>query len=363
MRVLVAPDKLKGSLTAHEAARAIAQGVMLAAPGAEVDRCPLADGGDGTLAVLASALGAEVRTAIVRDAIGRKREAAWGWIASSRTAIVESALAVGIAALDPAERDPIGATSFGVGELLLAALDAAPERILLGLGGSATTDGGLGMLRALGARAQEGPLERLAGIDRSTLDGRLAHTRIVALVDVDSPLTGPEGAALRFGPQKGASESVARRLDLGLARLASLVPEVDPRTPGAGAAGGLGFAVLAFLGGRLLRGADFVLDAVGADARARSAALVLTAEGRLDAPSLGGKVVGRLAARSRAPVVVLAGSVALGASEIVQAGLAGAYSICPGPSSEHEAFARAPELLRDLAARVVHTWLSARAGA
>lgn len=371
MRVLVAPDKLKGSLGAEAAAKAIAQGVKRALPAIEVDSCPLADGGDGTVAVLGAALAATAVEARVHDPRGRPIDATWAFVPSTRTAIIESASAIGLAALSPADRDPMTASSFGLGELVLAALDAGAERILLGLGGSATTDGGMGLAQALGVRfsgvatpATGADLSRVTDVDVSARDPRLARTTLVGLCDVESPLFGEEGAAIRFAPQKGASEATARRLDAGLARLARLVPEVDPHAAGAGAAGGIGFGVLAFLAGRLRPGASLVMDAVDFDSRVALADLVITAEGRLDRQSLAGKVIGSVIGRSRpVPVVALAGSVLLNAREIAEAGLAAAFSLCGERMNEAEAMARAAELLEDLACRALEDWLARLAGA
>lgn len=371
MRVLVAPDKLKGSLTAPGAAAAIAQGVRAAGPSVEVTLCPVADGGEGTLDALLPALGGRLETTSVTGPLGSAVDARWGWVQQTRTAIIETAEAIGLHYVPAERRDPRRTTSHGVGELILAALDQGATRLLIGLGGSATTDAGAGMARALGARLSNvtepvlgGDVARIDAIDASQIDPRLADVSVLVGCDVDNPLTGPEGAARAYAPQKGASSAVALELDDALARFAALLPGVTSTTPGAGAAGGLGFGLLAFCHAELLSGAKLVLDAVDFDAQLRAADLVITAEGRLDAQTARGKAVASVAARAAAhgvPCVALAGSVLLSARQVADLGLCAAFSICPGPISEAEATARARELLSARAEQLVRLWLKARA--
>ncbi|MBI3202623.1 MAG: glycerate kinase [Myxococcales bacterium] len=360
MRVLIAPDKLKGSLTAVAAAAAMAQGVERAC-GCPPELLPLADGGEGTLDALIAARGGEVRRVPAHDALGVPCSARLGLLDRGRVAVVESADAIGLARL-AGERRPLDATSFGVGELIAAALDLGVESIVVALGGSATNDGGVGAAQALGALFHGAPrparardLSTLGELDISRIDARLARVELTALCDVDSPLTGPAGASRVFGPQKGLSPADAVVLDGVLAELARQFA-FDAQTPGAGAAGGLGFGLAAFAGAKLASGADYVLDAVQFDSRVRERDLVLTAEGRLDAQSLAGKLVIRVGERAlgaKVPAVVLAGRIELSPAELAAHGLVAAFALGEGQVSEAESMARAAELLEAAAERAV----------
>jgi glycerate kinase len=324
MRVLVAPDKFRGTLTASQAVEAMAAGWLRARPGDEIDRCPVADGGEGTMAALVGALGGERSVVRVAGPLGSPVEAALGMVdaGGERAAIVESAAASGVALLIASGRDALRATTTGTGELLRAALDREPDRVLLCVGGTASTDGGVGAAAALGVRflrADGSPvapgglgLLELATVDLTLLDGRLRRVAIDACVDVDNPLTGPTGASATFAPQKGASPDDVVLLDRALRHLAAVVHRdlgVDlHELPGSGAGGGLAFGAAAFLGARIRSGARLVLEALGLEARVRLADVVITGEGRFDRGSLGGKApveVIRLAREhGRAPIVV-----------------------------------------------------------
>ena len=256
MNVLLCPDSFKDALGAEEAAKAVVQGIQRAAPNAITQLCPLADGGEGSLDALIAATHAERRTLTVQDALGRPRQAAWGWLSEQRTAFIELAEASGLQHLTHAERSALHTTTFGVGELFLAALEAGATHALLLLGGSATNDAGAGMLQALGATLLDaqgqplppggGALQQLATLDLSTLDPRLAELRVEAAVDVDNPLLGERGASAVFGPQKGATDADVATLDRALGHFADLTAKAlgkdDRALPGAGAAGGMGFA-------------------------------------------------------------------------------------------------------------------------
>ena len=312
MRVLVAPQELKESLTATEAAAAIARGIASAHPDWELDLLPMSDGGPGFLDALAGATPADSHPVPVHDALGRPVTARFLSLPETGTAAVESALANGLALIRPAERDPLRASTEGVGELVAAALATRPSRLVVGVGGSATSDGGSGMARALGARLLDasgeelppggGPLARL---DRIEWDrpGALAEVEVVVASDVTNPLTGPLGAAAVFGPQKGASAAQVRELDAALARFADIVERdlgvaVDD-LPGAGAAGGLGAGLVAFLGARIASGFDLVAEATGLHARLEAADVAVTGEGSYDEQSAHGKTTGRLRALAR----------------------------------------------------------------
>ncbi len=348
MKIVIAPDKLKGSLSAVEAATAIADGARRAAPNSELDACPLADGGEGTLDAVATA-GLERRRASVTGPAGAPVSADWLWDPAGRTAILESAQAVGLHWVGPAERDALAATSAGMGELVLAALAVGARRIVITLGGSGTTDGGAGMLSVLGARFSDD------GVDLTKAIARLADVELVVAWDVDSPLLGEHGAARMFAPQKGATSAQVVELERRLERLSQRTRPELAKAPGAGAAGGLGFGALV-LGARSVRGTDWVLDRVGFDARLNGAALVLTAEGRLDEQSLRGKTVIGVAERARSrgvPVVALAGSVDVSAAELRAHGVTAAFSLCPRPVDPDTALGNARAWLTKLSEHVV----------
>jgi glycerate kinase len=388
-RVLVAPDSFKGSLDQAAAAAAIAAGVRRALPGASVTELPLTDGGEGWLATLVGADPAgRVETARVEGPLGEPVEAGFGLIEGGRTAVVEVAAASGLDLVDPSPATFRRASSAGTGELIRAALDAGAQRLLVGLGGSATTDGGAGLGVALGARllgAEGDPIAgagagrgnaALAGIssvDVSGLDPRLADAEVLAATDVDNPLLGPAGAAAVYGPQKGAGPADVEPADAALAGFADAVeaalatPAARGRRapagaarlrdlPGAGAAGGLGFGLLAFCGARLLSGIDLALDVVGFDAALAGADLVLTGEGRIDRQTLHGKVVAGVAGRARdagVPAIAIGGAVDPAVladwSEFAAAGLVGVEPTLEEPLPL--AAVLAPEAARERLAR------------
>jgi glycerate kinase len=321
MRVLLCPDKFRGTATAAQVRAALETGWKRVRPDDTFTGVPMADGGEGTLEALAD--GAARRSTRVTGPLEDAVDAAWG-LRMDGTAVVEMATAAGLALLDPSRRDPRRTTTRGVGELMLAALEAAAGRILVCLGGSATNDGGTGMAVALGVRFLDAEgrdlpgggaaLSRLARIDAAGADPRLASVEVIGLCDVDNPLTGPNGASATYGPQKGADPDTVWDLDRALAHLAATVQRdlgVDPsKEPGAGAAGGLGFGLLAFAGARLRPGVEAVADAVGLDGEIRDADVVVTGEGAFDATSTRGKVVGgvlRAAEVARLPTAVVCG--------------------------------------------------------
>jgi glycerate kinase len=336
-RVLIAPQSFKGSADAVAVAAAIARGVRSAWPDAEVVELPLADGGEGTVRALVSATRGELRRARVHDPLLREIDAEWGVLGDRTTAVVEMATANGLPLLRESERDPRITSTRGTGELILAAAMTGAHRIVIGIGGSATNDGGAGMARAFGYRffdrsgadLPEGgaALARLARIDGQT-DPRLVRPAIEVACDVRNPLLGPEGASAVFGPQKGADPATARELDAALARYADVIERFVGRSirdvPGAGAAGGLGAGLLAFLDARLVSGAKLVLEAVGFERRLDRAALVITGEGRIDGQSIYGKLTHAVtvAARRRGvPVVAVAGELGDGHETMRDAGI------------------------------------------
>lgn len=314
MRILIAPDKFRGTLTAAEAARAIAAGWRRARPADELEEIPLADGGEGTLDVLVEAFHGERRTETVTGPLGDRTRAEFGLIHRDEgpLAIVEMSRASGLRLLSGGRRDVRRATSRGTGELLLAACRVSRD-VLVCIGGSATIDGGAGMAQALGVQLLDeagrdvepggAALLELASIDATGLDSAARRARVSVACDVDNPLTGPQGASAVYGPQKGASPDDVRLLDRALARLADVIErDVGPdvrEVPGAGAAGGLGAGLVAFLGAELRPGVEVVMDAVGFSSRLERADLVITGEGALDAQSLHGKVPAGVMRRAR----------------------------------------------------------------
>ncbi len=380
MKIIIAPNALKGSCDASAAARAMARGLRCVAPQAELVEIPVADGGDGLLELAIQALGAERIPVRVTGPRFAPVTAALAWLPHRRLALIEMALASGLALLTEEERDPRFATSLGTGELMRAALDLGAETLVVGIGGSATNDGGIGMASALGWRFLDrdgqpltpngAGLSALARIDGSGRDPRLDRVRILAACDVNNPLTGPQGATAIYGPQKGASPAQVLELDAALAHLADLVEGwdqagQDPRRdqPGTGAAGGLGFGLRAFCGAHLRPGAELVLDILDFDARLAGADLVLTAEGRLDGQTLAGKAPARVAARARRlgiPCIVLAGGLGADLEGLSEAGITAAVSLCPGPLVLAEAMACAEERLADMAEQVLRIFIAGR---
>ncbi len=377
MKVVIAPDSFKESLSAAEVAVAIAAGLREVWPQAELLCRPMADGGEGTVVALLAATGGEYRECVVRGPLGEPVTAQWGWIAGSRSAVIEMAAASGLHLVPPARRDVLSACTYGTGELIRAALDAGAERIVLGFGGSATNDGGSGMLRALGARFEDAAgsplppggaaLAQLARIDLSGLDPRLAQVDFEVACDVDNPLCGPRGASQVFGPQKGATPEQVRQLDAALARFADVCTQTlgrdDRDLPGSGAAGGIGFAARSFLGASFRPGIELVAEVSGLEQALIGADLVITGEGRIDLQTLHGKTpmgVASIAKRHGVPVVALAGMLGEGYQQLYGHGIDAAFSLAPGPISLADALAEAPRLLRQRAADIARLWQLAK---
>ncbi|MCG7577840.1 MULTISPECIES: glycerate kinase [unclassified Halomonas] len=377
MNVLLCPDSFKDALSADEAAKAMAKGIKRAVPSAITQLCPLADGGEGSLDALIATTRAERRTLTVKDALGRPRQAAWGWLDEQRTAFIELAEASGLQHLTREERNALNTTTYGVGELFLAALEAGATHALLLLGGSATNDAGAGMLQALGATlldAQGQPLPRggaalqqLATLDLSTLDPRLADLHVEAAVDVDNPLLGERGASAVFGPQKGATEGDVAILDRALGHFADLTAKAlgrdDREFPGAGAAGGMGFAAHCFLNATLTPGIEMIMQQANVDRLLNDADVVITGEGRLDGQSLAGKTpigVARAAKRQGKPVIVLAGSLGDGWQACTDEGVTAAFALADGLMTLEQALPRTAELLADRCESIARLWLACR---
>lgn len=377
MKLVIAPDSFKESLSAEQVASAIADGWRSVYPQADIHLCPMADGGEGTVDAVLAATGGERRELSVRGPLGQPVQAHWGWLENGQ-AVIEMAAASGLHWVEPAQRDARITTSYGTGELILAALDAGARRIILGIGGSATNDGGAGVLEALGARLLDGqgqPLAAggaaLASLQRIELDGldpRLAQVEILVAADVDNPLCGPRGASHVFGPQKGASVAQVEQLDRALGHYADVMAAAlgeDVRdVPGVGAAGGLGFAARAVLGARFRPGIELVAELSGLAQAVQGADLVITGEGRLDGQSLHGKTpvgVARIAQAAGVPVIALAGSLGEGYQRLYEAGIDAAFSLAPGPVTLEQAMRDAHVQLQSRAADIARLWrLAAR---
>ncbi|MFY4476688.1 glycerate kinase [Bifidobacterium longum subsp. longum] len=364
-RYLCAPDSFKEILTAMEAARAMAQGIENADHDAEVRCLPMADGGEGTARALVDATGGSMRAVPVHDPLGRPVEGHFGLLADGTTAVVETAEASGLALLEAKERNPLIASSYGTGELMLAAVRSGAKRIIVGLGGSATNDAGAGLLQALGVRLLDkngndlahggAALANLTTIDISTMDPALKNVAITAACDVTNPLTGPTGASAVFGPQKGASKDDVATLDAALAHFAQVIDSqlgvAVNDVPGAGAAGGIGAALKGFLNAEFRPGIAIVIEQSGLDAAAQWADVVFTGEGSIDFQTKFGKTpagVAETAKRHGKPVIAVAGHIGTGIDELHEVGIDAVFGIAPGAAS-------LSELLADAAANVTRT--------
>lgn len=369
MRILVAPDSFKGSLSALGVAQAMERGILTVWPEATVLKMPIADGGEGTVEALVAATGGHRLTETVRGPLGAPVQAQWGLLGDGRTAVIEMAAASGLTLVPTEARDPMAATSFGTGQLLKAALDRGLRNMVLGIGGSATNDGGAGLLRALGARFLDargaelpdggGALAHLAHIDLEGLDPRLRETTLLVACDVDNPLCGERGAAAVFGPQKGAGPAMVAALDQALdtfARVATQATGRDvARHPGAGAAGGMGAGLLFFTEARLRPGVAIVLEANGFAKAVAGVDLVLTGEGRTDAQTAMGKApvgVAAAAAAFQVPVICLSGELGPGSDAMLDHGIKALMSIVPGPMALATCMATADHLVEAATARV-----------
>lgn len=368
MRIVIAPDSFKGSLSALKVAEAMERGARAVFPEAEVAKVPIADGGEGTVEALVAATSGRLEERTVRGPLGEPVQARWGVLGDGDTAVIEMAAASGLPLVPKARRDPRLTTTYGTGELVRAALDEGLTKLIVGIGGSATNDGGTGLARALGVRFLDAAgadlpeggaaLARLARLDLSGLDPRLEFAQVLVACDVDNPLTGPRGASAVYGPQKGATPEMVQELDRALEHYAAIAQAATGRDvaklPGAGAAGGLGAGLLFFTPARLRPGVGIVLESTGFDALVKGADLVLTGEGRTDFQTAMGKApVGVAAAAKKhgVPVVCLAGGLGDGADDVLAQGIDAIMSTVPQPMPLEEAMARGAELIEAAAAR------------
>ncbi|SSB98406.1 glycerate kinase [Pseudomonas sp. 43mfcvi1.1] len=373
MKIIIAPDSFKDSLSAQGVADAIAQGLAEVWPDAQLIKCPMADGGEGTVESVLAACNGQWRHTWVRGPLGGSVEARWGWLAESRTAIIEMAEASGLQLVPPGQRDACSSSTYGTGELIRAALDEGAGRVILAIGGSATNDGGAGAMQALGVALLDehgqplGPggsaLANLSRIDLGDLDPRLAQVSFEIAADVDNPLCGPHGASAIFGPQKGARAEQVQELDRALGHFADRCAQVLGRDvrdePGSGAAGGLGFAAKAFLGAQFRTGVEVVAQLTGLADAISGADLVITGEGRFDAQTLRGKTpfgVARIARRQGVPVLVIAGTLGEGYQALYDHGIDAAFALANGPMTLQQACVDAPRLLSERARDIARLW-------
>ena len=373
MKIIIAPDSYKESLTAMEVATAIEAGFRHVLPDAQYIKLPMADGGEGTVQSLVDATGGHIVAHTVTGPLGQPVDGFYGLMGDGKTAVIEMAAASGIHLVTPEQRNPLITTTFGTGELIRAVLDQGVEHIIIGIGGSATNDGGIGMAQALGfnlldAEGQPlgfggGELARLATIDASNIDPRLAQVKLEVACDVDNPLCGPKGASHVFGPQKGATPEMVAQLDANLSHYADIIQaqlgsDVKNK-PGAGAAGGLGAALMGLLNAELRPGIEIVMDAVDLSSIVADADLVITGEGRIDSQTIHGKTpigVARTAKRFNVPVIGIAGCLSTDCHVVHEHGIDAVFSVVPRSVSLAEALRDAAENV-ELTARNVAAML------
>ncbi len=379
LKIILAPCSFKGSLTAPEAAAAMAEGVVRIVPKAEVISIPLADGGEGTVAALVAATGGYLSSVEVMGPLGEPVTATYGLLDDGQTTVIEMAAASGLTLVPPQKRNPLKTTTYGTGELMLAAIRQGCRRLIIGIGGSATNDGGCGMAQALGvkffdAQGKEIPkpirgetLGRMAAIDASGIPMEVKNCHITVACDVDNPLLGPQGATMVFGPQKGADAEQLQILERNMARAFDVIERDTGRSvrhaAGAGAAGGLGAGLMAFTNATLMRGAEMVLKACLFADKIAGADLILTGEGRIDAQTAHGKLIHGVAmeaAKQKIPVVALAGAVEPDAEVLHDMGVTALFSIIEKPCSLEYAMAHAAELLQRATERIVKLWITSR---
>ena len=362
MKILVAPQEFKGSISALSVAEAAKTGVIRVFPEAEVVLCPVADGGDGTLETLVEVSGGEVRTCNVQNPIGETIKAQWGAMGDGVTAVIEMARTSGLALLSLEERDPLNSSTFGLGQAILEALDEGFRNFIIGIGGSATNDAGAGMAQALGATLLDAKgkpiafggaaLADLSSIDISKMDTRIENSQFMVACDVSNPLTGNEGASAVYGPQKGATPEMVAELDNALLNFAEIVKKDIGKNvseiSGAGAAGGLGAGMLAFMGAELRAGVDIVLETVQLREKLSGVDLVITGEGGMDFQTVYNKApigVARIAGEFNIPTIAIAGLLGQNFTVVHDHGIRAATSIVDGPISLEESSERASELI------------------
>jgi glycerate kinase len=362
IRFLIACDSFKGSASSKQVGEAIREGILRVMPSAQVEVVPVADGGEGTVQALVDATGGRLVTVMVTNPIGEKVEATFGILGDGQTAVIEMAAASGLTLIPPEKRNPWVTTTYGTGELIKAALEHGCRKIIIGIGGSATNDAGAGMAQALGVKLLDedgnqigfggGELGRLRRIDMSGLDKRASEAEFIVACDVDNPLTGERGASYVYAPQKGATPEMLPKLDSNLRHFAEIVRQqlgIDvEHVPGAGAAGGLGAGLMAFLKAKLKRGTEIVFELVKLEEKIASADIVITGEGQIDAQTVFGKTpigVAKLAKRYGKPVIAIAGSIGEGADSVHSHGIDAIFSIINRPMPLEQAMRNVEALL------------------
>jgi glycerate kinase len=374
MHIVLCPDSFKGSLSSPAVAQAMADGILQEWPDSTLEIRPMADGGEGMAAIVNEALGGKWQQTLIHGPEGRPVLAKWGYDPQSRQAVIEVASACGLSLLTETNPDIWRRDTYGVGELILAALDTGATQMLIGLGGSGTNDAGAGMLAALGVVFKDvsghplppnpGALGALYEVDFHRLAPRLAATQLIVLTDVDNPLTGAQGASAVFGPQKGLPRHQINEMDARIYHIARRIAgshtlPCSTDQPGTGAAGGLGFALMAVLGATRHIGSRYIADLIGLDDAIARADLIITGEGNLDAQTLAGKVVAEVAHRAGSlhkPVIAIAGAVHISVEEIHNMGLTAAWSLCTAQISCSEAMTRSRELIAERTKQAVHDW-------
>ncbi len=374
MKIVIAPDSFKGSLTAVEVSKSIERGIKKCCRDITVVRIPMADGGEGTVEALVHSTNGRIKKIKVKGPVLKEVEAFYGILGDGETAVIEMASASGLPLIGSDEKNPMKTTTYGTGELILDALNMGCRKFIIGLGGSATNDGGAGMIAALGGRfidkagndiklGAEG-LENLSKLDISNLDERLKECSIVAACDVDNPLCGERGASHVYAPQKGADKNMVKKLDKLLVHYGNLIKrdiEVDVMNEkGSGAAGGMGAAILGFLNGKLLSGIDIMIDKSNLEERIKDADLVITGEGMIDYQTAHGKTpygVAKLAKKYDIPVIAICGSIGERAEELYQIYFDSIFSIIDRPMSLNEAIENSSKLLENASERIIRAIL------
>lgn len=377
MKIVIAPDSFKECLSARQVASNIALGIRKIAPNAEIYQIPISDGGEGVLEALINGVGGRRISVSVMDPLMRLIKAEYGILKDGNTAVIEMAKASGLELLKEPEKNPLITTTFGTGQLIKDALDKGCNKIIIGIGGSATNDGGVGMVRALGAKFLDdqgeeipeggGSLGGLTTIDLSNFDDRIQNCEIIVACDVSNPLSGANGASMVYGGQKGGSMEDLEFLDSNLAHYATKIKTTIginiAQIPGAGAAGGTGAGLLAFLKGQLVNGIELILQTIKIEEFIKQADLVFTGEGKIDGQTLHGKTISGIAAMAKkheVPVIVLTGKIGEGIDEIYNIGVSAVFSIVNQPMELRQAMDQAPELIRDCSKNIMAAIMSCK---
>lgn len=374
MKIVIAPDSFKGSASAMEVAKAIEKGIKNYAPDVETVLVPVADGGEGTMDSLVSATGGKTVKVEVKNPLGETIIAEYGILGDGKTCVIEMASASGLYLIPEEKRNPLKATTYGTGQLIKKALDDGCRNFILAIGGSATNDGGIGMLQALGMKLLDESgkevgfggeeLDRIVKIDDSEFDDRISKSSFLIASDVQNPLIGPDGASYVFGPQKGATPEMVELLDKKMESWANVVEKVTGislhNRPGAGAAGGIGGAFQAFFPAEMRRGIDIVIEYTGLSKKLHGADVVFTGEGQIDFQTASGKTpmgVAQEAQKHGIPTIVITGSIGKGIDTLYQFGIKSIHSIVNGPMTLGEAMQRAPQLIEQKAEQLMRTMM------